>query len=58
MIEPVIGWFKIIQYDDKRALSIANLVETAWLARYPKPMEIVYDQGSEFMGCEFRKSLI
>ena len=58
MIEPVTGWFEITQYDDKIAISIANLVETMWLTRYPIPMEITYDQGSEFIGHEFIKSLI
>ena len=46
MIDPVTGWFEIIQYDDKIAITIANLVETMWLTRYPRPMEITYDQGS------------
>ena len=32
-----------------------NLVETTWLTRYPRPMEITYYQGSEFIGHEFRK---
>ena len=36
----------------------ANLVETMWLTRYPRLIEIAYDQGSEFIGCQFRKSLI
>ena len=58
MIDTVTGWFKITQYDDKIAISIANLVETAWLTRYPKPTKITYEQGSEFIGHEFRKFLI
>ena len=37
---------------------MANLVETMWLSRYPRPTEIMYDQGSEFIGHEFRKFLI
>ena len=45
MIDPVTGWFEITQYDDKRAISITNLVETTWLSRYPRPIEIMYDQG-------------
>ena len=48
-------WFKITQYNNKIALSIANLVETMWLSRYPRTMEITYDQGSEFIGHDFRK---
>ena len=58
MIDPVTGWLEITQYNDKRVISIANLVETKWLYRYPIPMEITYDQVSEFIGREFRKYLI
>ena len=36
-------------------ITIANLIETTWLARYPRPIEIMYDQGKEFIGHEFRK---
>ena len=57
MIDPVIGWSKITQYDDKRAISIVDLVETTWLTMYPRPMGITYDQGSEFICHEYRKYL-
>ena len=58
MIDLVTGWFKITQYDNKIAISSVNLIETTRLTRYPRPMEVIYDQGSEFIGLEFRKSLI
>ena len=58
MIDYVTRWLKITKYDDKRAIPIANLVETMWLTRYTIPTEIRYDQGSEFIGHEFRKYLI
>ena len=45
MIDPVTGWFEVVRYDDKIIISIANLVETTWLSRYPRPTEITYDQG-------------
>ena len=45
MIDTVIIWFEITQYDDKILISITNLVETTWLTRYPKPTEIMYHQG-------------
>ena len=32
-IYPVTGWFKLTQYDQKIATSIANLVESTWLTR-------------------------
>ena len=28
LIDPVTGWFEVVQYDDKIAITIANLVET------------------------------
>ena len=37
MLDLVTRWFKITQYDNKRAISIANLVETTWLTRYLRP---------------------
>ena len=46
------------KYDDKRAISITNLVETTWLTRYSIPREITYDKGFEFIGHEFIKPLI
>ena len=55
MIDPVTEWFEIVQYDNKKVLSISNLVESTWLFRYPRPIEITYHQGSEFIGNEFRK---
>ena len=58
MIDPVTGWSKITKYYKKRVIKIVNLVETTWLARYTRPMEIMYYQGSQFIICEFRKSLI
>ena len=45
MIDPVIGWFEVVPYDDKRVISVSNLVETTWMYRYPRPIEITYNQG-------------
>ena len=46
MIDPVTWWLRITQYNDQIVLSITNMVETTWLTRYPRPMEIMYEQGS------------
>ena len=37
MTEPVKGWYKITQYDDKRSISIKNLVKTMGLNGYHIP---------------------
>ena len=47
-----------MQHENKRAISIANLVENMWLYIYPRPAEITYDQGLQFNGQELRKPLI
>ena len=57
-IDPITGWSEITQYNDKIEIPITKLVETTWLSRYPRPMYITYDQGSEFIGHEYRKYLI
>ena len=45
MMDPVTGWFGITKYNDKRAMTIENLVETTWLVRYTWTVEIMYDRG-------------
>ena len=55
MIDPATGWFEIAQYDDKKSINVANIVEQQWLTRYPRPSLITLDRGSEFIGQEFRE---
>jgi transposase InsO family protein len=57
MIDPATGWFEIAKYDDKRSISIANLVEQCWLSRYPWPTQVIFDRGSEFIGHDFKQML-
>ena len=49
MIDPATGWFELRTIDNKRADTIANLVEQTWLCRYPWPTKVIFDRGSEFM---------
>ena len=30
MIDPTTGWFEIIEYNDKEAMAVTNLIETMW----------------------------
>ena len=41
----IMGWFEITQYDNRRELTIAQLLETMCLTMYPWPTEITYYQG-------------
>ena len=58
MIDPVTGWFEVTKYREKTAITIKTLVKTMCLAWYPCPVEITYDQGGEFLGHEFKDSMI
>ena len=57
MIDPATGWFEIQQYDDKKSVTVANIVEQEWLSRYPWPTQITFDRGSEFIGQDFQKMI-
>ena len=39
-------------------MKISKLVETTRLVLYPWQVEITYDRGGEFLGHEFKSSLI
>ena len=58
MIYPVTQWFEISQYNDKRAISIADIVETTWLSIYPITIEPDQPWAYESIGHKFRKYLI
>jgi transposase InsO family protein len=63
MVDPASGWFEIIEvpyyniddvknnennYIDKSSARISKLFDQAWLSRYPRPREVIFDNGSEF----------
>jgi hypothetical protein len=54
MIDPATGWFEIVEATNKSATSIQNLFHNTWLARYPRPQFIVFDNEGEFKR-EFKK---
>jgi transposase InsO family protein len=54
MIDPVKGWFEIIQSETKTSDVVANKIEIACLSWYPWPIKNTYDHGSEFIGSEFQ----
>jgi hypothetical protein len=47
MIDPATGWFEILQANSKTATSIQNLIHNIWLAHYPCPQFIVFDNWGE-----------
>jgi hypothetical protein len=47
MIDPEIstGWFEIVKATNKSTTSIQDLFHNTWLARYPRPQCITFDNG-------------
>jgi hypothetical protein len=57
MIDPATAWFEIQQYDDKKSITVANIIEQEWFSRYPWPTQVTFDRGSEFIGQDFQKMI-
>ena len=54
MIDPATDWIEIrTVVPSARADLVYNIVELAWLTRYPLPSKIIVDCGSEFLA-EFK----
>jgi hypothetical protein len=45
MIDPATGWFEIVEATNKSEKFIQDLLHITWLARYPRPQFIVFDNG-------------
>jgi hypothetical protein len=45
MVDPATGWFEIVEATNKSTTSIQDLFHNTWLARYPRPQFIVFDNG-------------
>ena len=50
MIDPATSWFEwaIIPPEDCSSAHMSQLFNNHWLSRYPRPVKIIYDNGSEF----------
>ena len=47
MIDPATGWFEMREIKTKSAVTMANVLEQAWLTQYPWPKRMIFDRGSE-----------
>jgi hypothetical protein len=52
VIDPATGWFEIVKASNQSSTSIQDLFHNTWLALYPRPQFIVFENGS--MG-EFKR---
>ena len=64
MLDPVTGWFEIAEVPsyivhnvekklvdleiDKSSARVGRLFDQYWLARYPRPKKLIFENGSEF----------
>ena len=53
MIDPAIGWIEICTVPSARVNLVSNILELAWLTRYPLPSKVIVDCGKEFLA-EFK----
>ena len=56
-IDPDTSWIEIIHVPNKESETIAQYFDQQWLSRYPRPLECIHDNGSEFVGFEFQELL-
>ena len=56
-VEAEFRWVEIGLQKGKQADTTAYHFEKLWICRYPKPLIVVHDQGTEFMGSEFQEML-
>ena len=47
-IDPATGWFEITKIPNKKSSTLAKLLSTVWLSRYPLTSNWVMDNGTEF----------
>ena len=48
MVDPVTNWFEIAQINSPSSEECQRAFDSTWLARYPRPQEIGFDNGGEF----------
>ena len=48
MIDPVTNWFEIAKVNAPLSAECQRAFDSTWLARYPRPKEIGFDNGGEF----------
>ena len=53
MIDHAARWLEVGIQNDKTSLTKAEIFECEWLCRYPRPVKVIHDLGTEFTGETF-----
>mmetsp|Transcript_89531 Transcript_89531/g.175229 ORF Transcript_89531/g.175229 Transcript_89531/m.175229 type:complete len:1053 (-) Transcript_89531:4218-7376(-) len=48
---------EIVRIDNESSAHVTLHFENTWLARYPRPVHLIYDQGGAFIGYNFQRML-
>lgn len=58
MMDEVMAWIEIMPITNKKSEEIALLEDSEWFNRYPRPVNCIHDNGTEFTGEEFQELLV
>ena len=50
-------WLEVGIQPDKSSLNTAESFDRKWICRYLRPVKVIHDQGTDFMGEEFQEML-
>jgi transposase InsO family protein len=57
VIDTFSRWCELIPLQDITAARVARLFDSEWLCRYPRPEQVVSDNGTQFVSAEFQELL-
>ena len=57
IVDMVTNLVEVVRIDNKTAAHVAMHFENTWLSRYPRPQNVIHDQGGEFTGYDFQHRL-
>jgi hypothetical protein len=57
-INPVTNLTELVCINDKSAAHVGMRFENKWLARYPRPLCCIHENGGEFTGSDFQRILM
>ncbi|KAG7356978.1 integrase core domain containing protein [Nitzschia inconspicua] len=57
IIDMVTNLVEVVRIDNKSSAHVAMHFENNWLAKYPRPLNVIHDQGGEFIGEAFQRRL-
>ena len=47
-VDPATGWIEISEIPEKSSARISHIFNSTWLARYPRPKKVIFDNGNKF----------